>query len=343
MTAPDTTKTTWLDAHLDLAYIALDRARNAPDLGIEPDPTRGCVSWKALQRGGVRGCFGTIFTEMGDPDHPCGYGDHEDRDGAHRAGLRQLELYEDWERQGHLRIVRHAEDLERAFTESGPLAVVLLMECADPIRSPQEAEWWAERGVSMVGLSWGEGSRYSGGNARAGGLTEEGRELVAALDDAGLAHDVSHLADQSVEDLLGLARGPIASSHSNARSLLPGSRSLRRHLDTDHAREIAARNGVAGINLFTRFLVEDRRAEIGDVLAHVNALAAVFGRHRLGLGTDMDGGFGPTALPVGLEGPDQLDTLDQALGSAGWNDDERRSFGSGAWRDFVSRIPRLNR
>jgi membrane dipeptidase len=343
MNPPNTAESSWLDAHLDLAYIALDRDQNAPDLTIEPDPKTGCVSWQALQRGGVRACCGTIFTEMGEPDHPCGYGDHEDREGAHRAGLRQLELYEAWERQGHLRIVRSCKDLDQAFQGSGPPAVVLLMECADPIRSPEEAEWWVKRGVSMVGLSWGEGSRYSGGNARAGGLTTEGRELVSALDDAGVAHDVSHLADQSVEDLLSLARGPIGSSHSNARSLLPESRFASRHLAIDHAREIAARGGVAGINLFTRFLVEERRAGIDDVLAHIDALAAAFGRTGLGLGTDMDGGFSPQSLPIRLEGPDQLAPLDQALDSAGWSDDERRSFRSGAWRDFVARIPRLNR
>lgn len=331
----------WLDGHLDLAYIALDRAPEAPTLDGTLDRAEACIGWDSLAAGGVRACFGTIFTEQGAPEDPCGYGDHDDRDGAHRAGLVQLELYERWERDGRIRIVRSHRDLARALEGEGPPAVLLLMECADPIRRPEEAAWWVERGVAMVGMAWGHGSRYSGGNARAGGLTPEGRDLVAALDAAGAAHDVSHLADRSVEDLLEHARGPIASSHSNARWLLAGDRLAPRHLHADHAREIAARGGVAGVNLFGRFLAADRRAEVSDVLDHVEALASIFGRERIGLGSDMDGGFGPGDLPRTLEGPDRLAPLDAALGNAGWGEAERASFRSGAWCRFAEGIPRL--
>ena len=342
MAAPNT-PTSWIDGHLDLAYIALDGTEDAPSLDRVLDPKLGCVSWETLARGGLRTCFGTIFTGFGEPEHPCGYRDHDDRDGAHEAGARQLELYERWEREGHLVIVRSTVDLERAMNGAGPPAIVLLMECADPIRSPDEASWWADRGIAMVGMSWSHGSRYAGGNSRAGGLTDEGRELVAALDEAGVAHDVSHLADRSVEDLLGCARGPIASTHSNARSLLPNSTNATRHLTDDHAREIAARGGVAGVNLYSRFLAEGRRATIQDVLAHIDWLAGHFTRHRVGLGSDMDGGFGPDLLPVGLEGPDQLAPLDDALVASGWNDEERQAFRTDAWLGFLERVPCLAR
>ena len=230
----------WIDAHLDLSYIAFERSSTTPSIEAEPNREVGSVSWNAFTRGRVRACMGTIFTAVNEPDTTCGYGDHEDRDGAHHAGRRQLELYEAWEREGHIRIVRSGSDLDTALHEDGPLAVVLLMECADPIRSPEEADWWVQRGVSMVGLSWSHGSRYSGGNARPGGLTPEGRALVEALDAAGAAHDVSHLSDESLEDLLECARGPIASSHSNARALLATDELAPRHLANEHAREIAA-------------------------------------------------------------------------------------------------------
>jgi membrane dipeptidase len=338
---PSNAPSCWLDGHLDLAYIALDRSPDAPSLDRVPDATRACISWPTLAAGGIRACLGTIFTEAGGPEHPCGYRDHEDRDGAHAAGRLQLELYEQWEREGRLVIARSIDDLDRGLRGEGPPAVALLMECADPIRSPEEAGWWAERGVCMVGLSWGAGSRYSGGNARAGGLTAEGRDLVAALDEAGVAHDVSHLADQSVEDLLDCARGPIASSHSNARSLLPDGRHAPRHLADDHAREIAARGGVAGINLFGRFLAEDRSATIDDVVDHAGELARHFTRQRVGLGSDMDGGFGPDLLPKGLEGPERLGALDAALIAAGWNEEDRGAFRTEAWLGFLAGVPSL--
>lgn len=331
----------WLDAHLDLAYVAYERSTRTPSLLREPERSVGSLSWRALKDGRVRLCLGTIFTAVGEPEEPCGYKDHDDREGAHLAGVRQLELYEEWEREGHMRIVRSQRDLDASFNEEGPLGVVLLMECADPIRSPDEASWWVDRGISMVGLSWAHGSRYSGGNARAGALNAEGRELVHALDEAGAAHDVSHLSDASVDDLLSCARGPIASSHSNARALLAEDDLAPRHLDSDHATEIAARGGVAGINLFSRFLVEDGRAGVNDVVEHAEELAKSFTRMRIGLGSDIDGGFTPKQLPRDMEGPDRLDPLADALAAAGWSPREVASFQCDAWRGFLAGIPCL--
>jgi membrane dipeptidase len=335
-----TTPDFWLDAHLDLAYMALERTPNDPNLEEEADPSRFAITQPALHRGRVRLCFATIFTAPGEEaDEPWGYQDHEDREGAHRAGMRQLEIYEDWEAHGRIRIARTREDLLLAETGEGPPTVVILMECADPIRTPQDAEAWVERGVRMVGMSWSHGSRYSGGNGRPGGLTGEGREFVQALDALGVAHDVSHLSDESVDDLLALSRGPIASTHSNVRRLMPENKYSIRHLRQDHAAEIAARGGVAGLNLFGRFLAADRRATLEDVVAHAEGLAESFGRLHVGLGSDADGGFGPNELPEGIEAPERFDRILESLGAAGWTKEECASFRWGAWRSFLDRVP----
>ncbi|MEE2682229.1 MAG: membrane dipeptidase [Planctomycetota bacterium] len=332
----------WLDGHLDLAYMALDRHPETRTLREEEDPRQAAITFPSLARGRVRCCLATIFTAAHEPDDPCGYGTHEDRDGAHRAGMRQLELYEAWEHQGLVRIIRDRRALDACMeTTDGPLGVVLLMECADPIRSPEEVALWAARGVRMVGLSWAHGSRYSGGNQRAGGLTSEGRELVRALDDSGIAHDVSHLSDDSLDDLLAEARGPIASSHSNARKLLPEGTGAIRHLRTDHAKAIASRGGIAGINLYGRFLTRSARAQLQDVIDHIHCLADAFGRERIGLGSDADGGFTPQELPRSLERPEDYARIALALADEGWTEDELDSFRSGAWRGFLARVPAM--
>ena len=331
----------WIDGHLDLATIALVRDPENPTLAVEPDPTEESISFKSLERGNVRMCMATIFTECCAPDEPFGYRDHDDRDGAHAAGARQIALYEAWEEEGHFRIARSIRDIDDALEGNGPPAMVMLMECADPIRSPEEVAWWIERGVGMIGLSWSHGSRYSGGNGRPGGLTSEGEELVAAIDEAGGAHDASHLSDESLDDLLRIASGPIASSHSNVRALLPRNKYPTRHLHEDHVKEIARRGGVAGVNLYSRFLADDRRAVIDDVIAHVESLAEAFGRHRVGLGSDMDGGFGPDELPEQLERPERYGMLVEALERAGWSPEECSSFRFRAWRDFLGKIPAL--
>ena len=142
----------WLDAHLDLAYMALERSPEDPTLENEADGSRFAITRPALARGRVRLCFATIFTAPGEEAHePWGYRDHEDRDGAHRAGMRQLEIYEDWEARGLIRIARTREDLRLTETGDGPPSVVILMECADPIRTPEEAAQW------LLELPWSSG------------------------------------------------------------------------------------------------------------------------------------------------------------------------------------------
>jgi membrane dipeptidase len=230
--------------------------------------------------------------------------------------------------------VRRRGDLRPA--EGGPLAAVLLMEGADPIGGPDDVARWQQRGLRIVGLTWARGTRYAGGNARPGPLTAAGRELVAALDEAGIAHDASHLADAALEDLLGLARGPVVATHSNCRAITgPG----ERHLRDDQIRAIGERDGIVGLNLYSRFLADGRPATIDDCVAHVQRVAELMGHRRgVALGSDMDGGFGPDRLPVGLDHPRHLDRLADALGAAGWSDEDVAGFTSGNWMRFLGTL-----
>lgn len=306
------TPLSWADGHLDLAYLAVNgRDMLAP---VTPDAPHA-VSLRSLDEGGVRIALATIFTEAGgDPaTERAAYRGHDDLDGAHEAGLRQLEWYEEMERRGHLRIVRCAGDL--ADTADAALRVVILMECADPIRTPDEAAWWHARGLRVVGLSWARGSRYAGGNARAGGLTDEGRRLVEALDALGIVHDASHLSRAAFDDLLEATDARVISSHSNAARLLPDD---ERHLLDDQIREIARRDGWLGLNLYGNFLAKGRASTIDDCVAHTMHLAGIAGGARVGLGSDLDGGFGRESLPEGIRSPVDLVRIADALERAGF-------------------------
>ncbi len=323
----------WIDAHLDLAYLAV-RGR---DLTRPcPDPGRGVVSLPALRRAGVELVFGTIFTEPGeggagrDPQvYPAG----GEPGFAEAAGLAQLEVYLRLEAAGEIAIVRRRADLDGSGARP---QVLLLMEGADPIREPRDVARWHDAGLRVVGLTWSMGTRYAGGNARPGPLTGPGRELVAALDEAGIVHDASHLCDRALDELLELARGPVVASHSNCRALL---RPEERHLRDDHIRAIGKRGGVVGLNLYSRFLVAAGRATPADCAAHVERVARLMGHRRgVGLGSDMDGGFEPGGLPEGLDHPERLEALAAALTASGWRPRDVEAFRRGNWRRFLERV-----
>ena len=300
-----------------------------------PDPREGSVSLPALREGNVDLVFATIFTEPGGNDAHglAGYGGIDDVDGAEAAGRRQLEIYRRLEAAGELRFIRARDDLDAA----GGVApgVVLLMEGADPIRDPEQVPQWFADGLRIVGMTWAAGTRYAGGNQRLGPLTPLGADLVRAMDECGMIHDASHLSDEALTGLLELASGPIIATHSNCRALVGDS---QRHLRDDQVRAIGERGGVIGLNLFSKFLVPQGRATIDHCVAHVQRLADLMGHRRgVALGTDMDGGFGPGELPVDLDHPRKLDSLANALRTAGWSDQDVEGFAHGNWLRFLER------
>lgn len=249
------------------------------------------------------------------------------------------------------------------------LRIGILMENADPIRTPDELGWWRERGVVAIGLAWARASRYAGGNGTDLGLSDLGRALVREMDRLGVVHDVSHLSDRALRELFEVTDRPVIASHSNCRALLdqPGGSNTstssagtgssgtgstgavgnplaaQRHVTDDTIREIGRRGGVIGLNLFSKFLVpkerSGERAMLDDCVAHVEHVCELMGHRRgVGLGSDMDGGFGANALPRGIESPRDLTSLAEALRGRGWTDDEVRGFACENWiRFFLER------
>lgn len=326
----------WFDGHLDLACMALDgRDLMQPLDAASGPPQPAAITLPSLAQGRVTHFLATLYTGLG-TEGPCGYSDSSDLETPHCAGQAQLEVYQTLAAAGRLRLIRSAGDLDEP---AGLPAAVLLMEGADPIRTPDEADWWFEQGVRAVGLTWARGTRYAGGNAAPGPLSPLGRTLVERLDRLGVIHDLSHLADDAARQLLDLTTGPIVASHSNARAVCLGH--SQRNLPDELIAAIAERGGVIGLNLFSLFLISDgdrRRATVDETVLHIEHIAQTAGRGDVvALGSDMDGGFGADRLPRGINSPADLHLLADALSSRGWNDEAIAGFRFDNWRQFLNR------
>ena len=348
----------WFDAHLDLAYLA----ENGRDLHADLRSCRGryqpaSISLPSMVEGSMRWCLGTIFTEGVDPtkeDEETGAFTYPfgDADAAYRAGMRQLLLYNAYRDAGVIRqMPRRGHDLIDAKThecplEGGPINLGVLVECADPITDPDELDLWVEKGVVAIGMAWWHQSRYAGGNGTdhtkpGNGLTDLGRALAKRMDGLGVVHDLSHLSQRSVDDLLSLSDRPVIASHSNCMALMgdPDSLKNQRHQSDATIKEIADRGGVIGINLLSAFLEpglkDGGRAKLEWIIRHIEHICEVTGsRSCVGLGSDMDGGFGADELPEGINTPSDLHIIGEALRDQGWSDDEIEGFASGNWLRF---------
>lgn len=322
----------WYDGHLDLSSLALE----GRDLALPLEEARGgpqppAVTFSTLERGRVRYANATIFTAPNFKE-PWGY-PRGDLAYVHRLGWKQLQQYQQWEASEHLRIVRYKEDLEAGY----PLSVVLLMEGADPITTPEQLDLWYEAGLRIIGLSWSTGTRYAGGNHTKGPLSPSGRELLQAMEARGMIHDFSHLSDESAYAVLEQTKGPIVASHSNSRAVIGNHK--QRHLSDDLIRQISARDGVIGINLYSKFLIPDgnqRRATIDETVAHIEHICEVMKRRdRIALGSDMDGGFGADKLPDAIHEPKDYEVLWEALRKRGWSATELSGFAQENWLQFM--------
>jgi membrane dipeptidase len=360
----------WFDAHLDLACLALNKRDMLTPL---PDDTTGIgpfapasVTLPELAAGNVRFALATVFTEPDGDDavaYPVG-----DAERAHAIGRAQIEAYTTWRDMGLVSIDLPAclrrdpgvgdirggmgvstvvpLPLEKRITRLAPsLHIGILIEGADPVRTPDELSWWKRRGACAVGLTWARMSRYAGGNTTTEGITDLGRALVREIDRLGLVHDVSHLSDRAFFELLDLSDGRIIASHSNCRAIVDPSGTNQRHLTDDQVRAIVRRGGVIGLNLFSRFLRpagREGRATIAEAVAHVERVCDIAGsRRHIGLGSDADGGFSAAALPEGIDRPRDLANLAGALASRGWSEDDVAGFAWKNWARFwAETVPR---
>lgn len=342
----------WFDGHLDLAFLA----ETGRDMHASLSDCRGrfrpaSVTLASLREGGVTHCLGTIFTEgvrPGDPhaeDGPWTY-PLGDADAAYRAGMRQLKLYQAWAGAGVIELMRPrgATAPQDSIAPGGPIRLGVLMECADPIGDPGEAQAWMEGGVIAVGLAWWHQGRYAGGNGTNAGLSAMGRDLVLELDRLGVVHDLTHLSQRATDELLALSDAPVIASHSNCRSLLGGDGNPdgQRHLCDGTIREIGRRGGVVGVNLVRNFLRlglnpkdPTDRPPIDDVARHVEHVCEVMGhREGVALGSDMDGGITANDLPRGIDTPADLEKIASLLAARGWSDGEIEGFRFGNWARF---------
>jgi membrane dipeptidase len=331
----------FVDAHLDLAYNAL-RGRDVLRPASEQiDDGHGIptVGLPDLRAGKVGLICATLFARPATPDGRPGY---RTAQGACDVAAAQLAWYREHESRGHFRLVRTASDLLADSDPTKPLPTILLMEGADPLRTPDDLPGWFDAGLRILGLAWGQ-TRYAGGTGAPGPLTSAARELLPHVERFGIIHDASHLADESFFQLLDLTAGPLMASHSNCRAIVPGDR----HLSDAMIRAIIARQGVIGINFYDQFLLPrdeygKRRATLQDVVRHIDHVCDLAGDAKhVAIGTDMDGGLGRDEIPEEIVTAADLPKVGNALREVGYDEESVSNILADNWlRFFATALPK---
>ncbi|HEU5103226.1 MAG TPA: membrane dipeptidase, partial [Roseiflexaceae bacterium] len=228
-----------VDAHLDLSWNALQWGRDLrrsvytirtqENTSAEKGRGLGTVAFPEMRQGRLALTIATLIARSTGQASP--HIDYATPAQAYGIAHGQLAYYRALERDGDVRVLVDAAELDHhmaawtgweAAGPSGsppPLGLVISMEGADPILSPDQLQEWWDAGLRLLGITHYGPGRYAGGTATEIGLSELGPPLLAEMERLGMVLDLTHCSDQSFWQALECYRGPVIASHNNCRAL----------------------------------------------------------------------------------------------------------------------------
>ena len=216
-----------------------------------------------------------------------------------------------------------------ADPDSTPIGYILSLEGADSIRTLAHLETAYNYGLRALGPAHYGIGRYAYGHDTDGPLSEKGKELVREMNRLGMILDVTHLCDRTFWDAMDLYTGSVWASHHNCRALADDPRQL----SDEQIQTLAERGGVIGLALdawmvvpgWTRgkTLPQDTGVTMEDAVNHIDHICQLLGNvDHVGIGTDLDGGFGTEQTPADLETIADLVRIFEILKTRGYSEED---------------------
>lgn len=351
------------DAHLDLAWNALQwnrdltqplEAMNKGEAYMTDHRARGhgTVSLPEMKRAQIGVCLATVLVRAKPNVRPAAGNNRRDLDFrnqtiASAVGQGHLAYYELLEREGLIRILRTAQDLQQHWKEwpespdTAPVGVIIAMEGADPIVEPSQAADWFANGLRCVGMAhYGPGA-YAMGTGTEGPLTPEGRALLHEFESLGMTVDLTHCSEPGFFEVLDRFSGRVHASHNMCRKLVPGDRQF----SDEQIQRLIERDAVIGM-AFDAWMLQPgwiigkttrENTPIDRVADHVDHICQIAGNTRhVGIGSDLDGGFGTEQVPHQFNSIFDLHKLESILSARGYRDADLDAIFYGNWLRFFS-------
>lgn len=348
-----------LDAHLDLSMNAMEWNRDLtqPVAAIrkreqgktdKPDRAQGTVALPDMRRGKIGICVATQIARYVKPTNNLQGWYSPEQAWAQTQG--QLAWYRAMEDRGELTQIIDADSLNahaELWTDDPapdtPIGYILSLEGADSIITPLRLERSFEQGLRALGPAhYGPGT-YAQGTAHTGGLGPRGKELLQEMDRLGMILDATHLCDDSFWEALDVFQGSVWASHNNCRKLVPNDRQF----SDEQLKCLIDRGAVIGGVLDAWMLVPDWQrgvttpehsgVKLEHVLDHMDHICQLAGNaNHIGIGTDLDGGYGREQSPGDLDTIADLQRLPGLLAERGYREDEVLGVMHGNFMRFLN-------
>ena len=241
-----------IDTHADTPQRFLDRGF---DIGTSDPNDSGQISLDKVRAGNLGAEFFSIWVDPETTD-----AGHYDR--------RALDLIDSVYQQAarhpdRMMMAFNAADIERAHREK-KLAALMGIEGGHAIQDDLHLlRDFYRLGVRYMTLSWSNTNNWADSSGdiddpkiqHHNGLTDFGKQVVLEMNRLGMMVDISHVADKTFWDAIGVTKAPVIASHSSARSLT----NAPRNMTDDMLKAVGKNNGVVMVNFFSGFINEDFR------------------------------------------------------------------------------------
>lgn len=346
------------DAHLDLALNGVDwnrDLRNAVDdiraqeqsLGMT-GPGRGkcTLSLPELKNAEIGICLTTLLARQEkEINHVFGWTSPQT---CYAMAHAHLSYYRALERDGLMRMLtssatltEHLSDLKQRPSET-PLGFILTMEGADPLLTPDTVDEFYEFGLRAIGLTHYGTNRYGGGTRSEVGLSLDAIPLLKRIEQLNMTLDVTHLSDVSFWQAIDNFGGRIHASHQNSRRICD----WQRQFSDEQYRAVIERDGVIGMacdvimlqNGYVRGVTPPKES-MAKLVDNIDIVCQMAGNVKhVGIGSDLDGGYGNEQTPVDLNRISDLQRVPEMLAARGYTPSDIEAIMHGNWIRFFSQV-----
>ncbi|MFK8113185.1 MAG: dipeptidase [Rubripirellula sp.] len=348
------------DAHLDLSLNALEYNRDLRQSvhsirEVEQGMTdlagraRGTVAFPEMRQAGIGICVATLLAGCMKP--ACPVGSWESPAQAHAMTMGQLAWYDAMEAEGHLRQIRTLEHLETHLTQweqdslNTPIGYILSLEGADSLRTIADLQNLHQRGLRALGPAHYGVGRYTLGHDQDGPLSDHGKALIDEMDRLQIILDVTHLSEPSFWQALERYSGPVWASHHNCRAIVDDPRQL----SDEQIQSLAQHDAVIGVALDVWMVAAGWQrgssthaavpgSDLNGLADHVDHICQLIGSaNHVGIGTDLDGGYGTEQTPADLDTIADLEKFVGILRQRGYSEADLDRITHGNFLSFLRR------
>lgn len=350
-------KTPLIDGHNDIAEQYKERVKNHLDqIDLRTDTSKLEKPMQTdiarLRAGGLGGQFWSVYVSV----------DLKGAD-AVQATMEQIDLIKRM-------VARYSDTFEMAYTAAdverihsrGKIASLIGMEGGHSINNSLGAlrEMYRNGARYMTITHWSNTPWADSATAAPEhhGLTKFGELVIQEMNRLGMLVDLSHVSEETMNDVLDVTKAPVIFSHSSARALVPHPRNVPDAV----LKRVATNGGVVMVNFAESFLSEECRQYDGDLEAetarlkelmvgnpdgqktaldqwktghpspkatlkqaadHIDHIRKVAGIDSIGIGSDFDG---IPSVPVGLEDVSKYPDLFVELLRRGYTENDIRKI-----------------